>query len=146
MQEDLGHIIEEWFLEILEQDLRRNVSKKFWSLVNNEDQTNVTSSADRLSVAFDYLHEVNMGYLPCVQRLESMSQLERLRRPATLLKVTNLSDAIILLVKANILSAMPQSFQQSIDEFYSQAFRVFHHSTSEEDEPGRLYVYDTVGP
>ncbi|KAK3088868.1 hypothetical protein FSP39_024770 [Pinctada imbricata] len=133
-QEGLAHIIEEWFLEVLQQDLRRNVAEKFWSIVNSEDNDNDTDCTDRLIEAVDYLHKVNMSYLPCIQRLESMTQLQQYRRQATLHKVTTLSDSMILLVKANILSSVPQSFQKSVDQFYSEAFCVFHHSTSDEED------------
>ncbi|XP_033732322.1 anaphase-promoting complex subunit 2-like [Pecten maximus] len=137
IQNSLGHIIEEWFLENLQQYLRLQVASKFWSYF--EPSTNSDAAVDhteQLSQAVDYLHTVVSDYVPCFSRLESVSQLSQCRKPSLLIHAGSLSSTFILLIKAVVFNLIPRTFKDAVDLFYSEAFKVFHHSSSEEEQDG----------
>ena len=128
-KQDLGHIIEEWFLETLQEDLRLRVGPHFWNYFS-EEQT----KTDQLIEAVEYLHKVTTDYLPCIQRLESTTQIKRWRKSSTLFNTSSLTEAFILLMKSTLFSLFPKAFQEIVNKFYSDAFKVFHHTTSEMDQ------------
>ncbi|XP_061183897.1 anaphase-promoting complex subunit 2-like [Saccostrea echinata] len=130
-QNGLAYIIEEWFVECLQQHLRRNVAPKFWNFFDLE-QSEILP--EQLGKAVNYLHEITMGYLPCIDRLNSMSVIVENRKPSTVFNTNNLSEAYILLIKSIIFFVLPAKFCTAVEMFYSQAFKVFHHSTSEDEE------------
>lgn len=85
--------------------------------------------------AVQYLHTVVMEYLPCVRKLESVPSLKSFRKSDILLTSSNWTDVMILFIKAVIFNTIPSTFRKAVNDFYSDAFRVFHH-TSGEDEKG----------
>ncbi|XP_071154099.1 anaphase-promoting complex subunit 2-like isoform X1 [Mytilus edulis] len=128
-KQDLGHIIEEWFLDTLQEDLRQKVGPQFWNYFSIQP-----SETDQLLEAVEYLHKVTMDYLPCIQRLESTTQIKRWRKSSTLFNTSSLTEAFILLMKSTLFSIFPRTFQEIVNKFYSDAFKVFHHTTTEPDQ------------
>jgi len=128
-KQNLGHIIEEWFLETLQEDLRQKVGPHFWDFFTGEQSKPV-----QLMEAVEYLHKVTMDYLPCIQRLESTTQIKRWRKSSTLFNTSSLTEAFILLMKATLFSLFPKAFQEIVDKFYSDAFKVFHHTTTDTEQ------------
>lgn len=138
IQNGLGYMIEEWFVECLQQDLRRNVAPTFWKIFEVEDSELLPK---QLGKAVNYLHEITMGYMPCIDRLNSMAVILENRKSSTVFNKKNLSEAYILLIKSIIFFIMPAQFCKAVELFYSQAFKVFHHSTSEDEEEEGWCIY-----
>lgn len=134
-KQDLGHIIEEWFLDTLQEDLRQKVGPQFWNYFSIQP-----SETDQLLEAVEYLHKVTMDYLPCIQRLESTTQIKRWRKSSTLFNTSSLTEAFILLMKSTLFSIFPRTFQEIVNKFYSDAFKVFHHTTTEPDQGIHVHV------
>ena len=130
-QNGLGYMIEEWFVECLQQDLRRNVAPTFWKIFEVEPSEPLTK---QLGKAVNYLHEITMGYMPCINRLNSTAVILEHRKPSTIFNQNNLSEAYILLIKSIIFFILPTRFCSAVELFYSQAFKVFHHSTSDDED------------
>lgn len=80
IQNGLGYMIEEWFVECLQQDLRRNVAPTFWKIFEVEDSELLPK---QLGKAVNYLHEITMGYMPCIDRLNSMAVILENRKSST---------------------------------------------------------------
>ncbi|XP_041369273.1 anaphase-promoting complex subunit 2-like isoform X2 [Gigantopelta aegis] len=143
-QHGLGHIIEEWFLENIQQDLRHRVAPQFWSSFDDKklktDEEKLKSceknehlkSGDRLYEAVDYLHSVTMQTIPCIDRLEALRlQEESYGPPVSSKRILNI---IITYYKAIIFFTVPHCFLACVERFYSEAFRVFQHSSSEDPD------------
>ncbi|KAL5012414.1 hypothetical protein ScPMuIL_010965 [Solemya velum] len=130
-ENDLGHLVKEWFQECVQQDLRQRVAPEFWSHFDNIDGDNASK---HLASAVEFLHDVFSEYTPCMKKMEAVCP----QRATETLNAypTELSDLIIIYFKAIIFYAVPQNFLEIVDSFYSQAFKVFHHTstTDMEDE------------
>lgn len=132
-ENELGHLIKEWFKECVQQDLRQRVAPEFWSHFDNMDSENTSG---HLASAIEFLHDVFSEYTPCMKKMEAVC-------PQSLTDTLNafpsdLSDLIIIYFKAIIFYAVPQTFLAIVDSFYSQAFKVFHHtSTTDMDDEGQ---------
>lgn len=136
IQNDLGHIIEEWFIENLQQCLRLQVAPKFWSYFQppTDGGTVTGDCTEQLSKAVEYLHTFVSDYVPCINRLEGVSRLKQCRKPSLLIHSSSLIGTFILLIKAVIFNLIPKAFKEAVDVFYSEAFKVFHNSNSEEEQ------------
>lgn len=132
-QQGLGGIVEEWFLECMQIKLRQEVAPVFWNFFPKNSQTE-ESFESQLFLAVNYLHGVTSCYIPCIQRLESLINIHKWKRCTLIPDTIKLSDQMILLVKAVVFSLIPVHFQNVVDKFYSQAFKVFHHSSSDSDQ------------
>lgn len=134
-------MIEEWFVECLQQHLRRNVAKTFWKFFDVEECDILPK---QLGIAVNYLHDITMGYMPCLDRLNTISVILENRKRSTIFNTNNLSEAYILLIKSIIFFVLPAKFCTAVEMFYSQAFKVFHHSTSEDEEQGTFIYFFNI--
>ena len=88
-----------------------------------------------LQEAVEFLHQVSDGYRPCLQALESIPRdITRGYSLLSFCKVSKLSDVVITLFKAIVFSHVASRFRHSVEEFYSEAFRVFHHVNNDGEQ------------
>ena len=109
------------------------------SLINLSAESNgndsSVSSSHCLQEAVEFLHQVSEGYRPCLQALESIPrEINRNYSMLSFCGVTKLSDVVITLFKAIVFPFVTRKFTLSVEEFYSEAFRVFHHVNNDIDQ------------
>lgn len=128
-QSHLGHIIEEWFIERVQQDLRQNVAPVFWQAAKATADTDPILC---LSEAVGTLHKELSQYKACVERLESIRPLLG-QQPfgqhfgkSLPQNQRQLKKFLFMLYKAVIFHSIPKYFHTVINSFYSKAFKVFH--------------------
>ncbi|XP_078603825.1 anaphase-promoting complex subunit 2-like isoform X2 [Branchiostoma floridae x Branchiostoma japonicum] len=111
----VSFIIEEWFLESLQSDLRENIGPTFWNHFSAETNGPKQHGADGTLVsAFSELHTSLSSYLP------SVDVLERLRTEGS---KPSLKDKVLLIFKALLFYDIPLKFHGVVKEFYSCAFK-----------------------
>ncbi|KAI8481929.1 Anaphase-promoting complex subunit 2 [Branchiostoma belcheri] len=114
-QHGVAFIIEEWFLESMQSDLRENIGPKFWNHFSAESNGPKQHGADgTLVTAFRELHACLSSYLP------SVDVLERLRQEGA---KQSLRDKVLLIFKALLFYDIPLKFHGVVKEFYSCAFK-----------------------
>ncbi|CAH1272684.1 ANAPC2 [Branchiostoma lanceolatum] len=108
-------IIEEWFLDSLQADLRENIGPAFWNHFSSESNGPKQHGADgTLVTAFRELHASLSSYLPSVDVLERLRQEGAKQR---------LKDKVLLIFKALLFYDIPLKFHGVVKEFYSCAFK-----------------------
>ena len=71
----LINLLEDYFFEEVQCDLRQRVAPRFWQYFGVSVHTqadNSTCNAEQLFQAIDYLHKVAQEYQPCVQVVEKL--------------------------------------------------------------------------
>ena len=140
-ENNIAHIIEEWFFEILQHDLRQRVSPAFWSHFNNNTPDHHKHTAQPHSVctdnddvrimrfcqAFDELHEYLSAFFPSLNIVESL----RSYTGGDAVRTLPVKDQAQVVFKAVLFFCPPKHFHETVQEFYSQAFKVFHHTTED---------------
>ena len=110
----------------------------FWSYFSKEsvqiggEKTGQLKCCDSLCEAVDYLHGITMQTIPCIERLEALKLQEETYGHSTSSK--RILNTVITYYKAIIFFTVPHCFLACVERFYSEAFRVFQHSSSE--DPG----------
>ncbi|XP_053380784.1 anaphase-promoting complex subunit 2-like isoform X2 [Mercenaria mercenaria] len=145
----LGHnglinLLEDWFFEEVQRDLRQRVAPVFWNFFENasEDGTENEKLEQNIACllqAADYLHKISQEYQPCLQALESLPrEINRNYSMLAFCGVAKVTDVVRILFKAVVFNRASREFRQCVGQFYSQAFRVFHYLNheleQEEDE------------
>ena len=75
------------------------------------------------------------GYRPSLQALETIPrEINRNYSLLSFCRVTKLSDVVVTLFKAIVFSYVTNEFRRSVEEFYSEAFRVFHHVNNDTEQ------------
>ncbi|XP_076306794.1 anaphase promoting complex subunit morula [Tachypleus tridentatus] len=140
-QHGIAHIVEEWFFETLQQDLREIIVPRFWS---HFDFKTVDASGNPdtffgskyflvLLHAVKELHSSFQLYIPCVSQLQCLHedlQAEEDTLPTETRKFLQGSDLSLasrvhLVLKALLLAKLPQQFSNNLIDFYSRAFKAF---------------------
>ncbi|KAK6194717.1 hypothetical protein SNE40_000298 [Patella caerulea] len=128
---NLDYIVEEWFIETLQQDLRHRIGPLFWNFFKElENQTENSAYIQKFVESVNYLYEITREYRSCINLLESVSPLGETATSK------NISSLIITFYKAIIFYTYPETFLTSVGKYYSEAFRVFHHINTESHDSG----------
>ncbi|XP_071981367.1 anaphase-promoting complex subunit 2 [Engystomops pustulosus] len=119
---DLQSVLEEWFTEVLQMDLQRNIAPEFWNGINQQE--NAVEEQQCMVLLLDtfrllitrldpYLKSVdllgtwaNMGLLP-----GSDSQTFR--------------DKVFTMIKAILFFSTSKNFQSMIQQFYTRTFKIY---------------------
>ncbi|XP_067662241.1 anaphase-promoting complex subunit 2-like [Haliotis asinina] len=129
-QEGVDHIIEEWFLETLQQDLRHRVAPEFWRHFT-PSETESCNPCGQLYKAVTYLHGITSSYSASLQRLEVM---RRDKMEPNDQSPQRISTLVVTFYKAVIFFTVPKNFLTAVEKFYSEAFKVFHHTSADDEE------------
>ncbi|KAK3606129.1 hypothetical protein CHS0354_010758, partial [Potamilus streckersoni] len=134
-QHGIINIVEDWFFENVQRDIRQRVAPNFWNYYTSTACQNASEWSDNLLKAVLFLHQVSEEYKPSLQRLESIPREDHSQNSLqTFCGAKKLSDVLITLFKAIIFAQVPNEYQKGLDHFYSEAFKVFDDTNSDEQE------------
>ncbi|KAL3869262.1 hypothetical protein ACJMK2_041966 [Sinanodonta woodiana] len=141
VQNGIVNIIEDWFFENVQRDIRQRVAPNFWNYYTSTACQGASEWSDNLLKAVQFLHQVSEEYKPSLQRLESISSGTHPKNSLqTFCGVQKLSDVLITLFKAIIFAQVPNGYQEGLDHFYSEAFKVFNDTNSDNKGGGNEEV------
>ncbi|XP_053552124.1 anaphase-promoting complex subunit 2 [Bombina bombina] len=128
---DLHYVVEEWFTEVLQTDLQRNIAPEFWNGINQhenavEEQQCIVLLLDTFSLLMSrmepYLKSLDIlgrwadtGLLP-----SSDSQLLR--------------DQVFTMFKAILFFSTSKNFPEMIQQFYSRSFKIYMRQKKRADD------------
>jgi hypothetical protein len=141
----LINLLEDWFFEELQRDLRQRVSPAFWSFFENiakdgTENERIEQNIACLLQAADYLHKISQEYQPCLNALENLPrEINRNYSMLSFCGVAKVTDVVRILFKAVVFNKASREFRECVGLFYSQAFRVFHY-LNHELEQGRTFI------
>ncbi|XP_013419521.1 anaphase-promoting complex subunit 2-like [Lingula anatina] len=124
----MGEVIQEYFLEILKQDIRQNVSPRFWKSYDTST-TDVNTLYNSIGELYKYLST----YFPCFERLDLIcqhlgAQEERLLQPESVRQTAQ------RVFKAVIFFCPPKCFHEAVHKAYSQAVKIYNHRNQQNGE------------
>ncbi|KAL4219155.1 Anaphase-promoting complex subunit 2 [Mactra antiquata] len=128
----LLNLLEDWFFEEVQQDLRQRVSPAFWKFFEGlVPQDSVADKSEQnivcLLQATEYLHKISEEYKPCIQLLESLPrEINRNYSMLAFCGVNKISDVVRILFKSVVFTRASREFRDCVGQFYAQAFSVFH--------------------
>lgn len=130
----IDHVITEWFLETFKRDLYNTVAPNFW----NNFQSPIAADAiiTHVCKAFETLYAHLKSYNVSFERIGGIHSLQKCSKPL------DIKSEAQLLLKAVVFSSTTRSFQDAMLEFYSQSFKAFDSSTS--DNKGSKIVWSSV--
>ncbi|XP_022094921.1 anaphase-promoting complex subunit 2-like [Acanthaster planci] len=130
-EQGMANLLEEWFMETLQQTLQKEVIPQFWSHFSLHH-----SPPGKLSLTEDspLVTAINMLYTSMAPFMNSARTLSELavethltkRVNYTYVKCTELVERIQTVLKAILFDHTPKCFQGLVHDFYSQAFQAFH--------------------
>ena len=121
-------IIEPWFFEIVQQQLRSQVAPQFWS----KFETPVPSGdvISHIQAVFDDTYLKLSTYWTSVKQLESIQNIlhniNNAKEPTQ--NAEDLHQKLILLFKAILFPVFPKNtknFQDALQQFFFKAFKAF---------------------
>ncbi|CAH1786015.1 unnamed protein product, partial [Owenia fusiformis] len=124
----ISHIIAEWFLETIKKHLRQTIAPTFWS--NFEHDPSASQNCYQLAVAINALHQSLMDYESYIQKIMLIQQY---LSSHGIKMCSNVKERCHVLYRAIIFNSCPIYFQDIVNKFYTQAFKVFHRINQEED-------------
>lgn len=141
----LINLLEDWFFEELQRDLRQRVSPAFWSFFQNTSTDTIENEKLEHNIACllqaaDYLHKISQEYQPCLQALENLPrEINRNYSMLSFCGVAKVTDVVRILFKAVVFNKASREFRECVGQFYSQAFGVFHY-LNHDLEQGRNFI------
>lgn len=71
----LVNLLEDWFFEEIQRDLRQRVAYQFWQYFQSlgcdlSTENDTEKNVDCFLQAIDYLHKIAQDYQPCIQAIE----------------------------------------------------------------------------
>ncbi|WAR31452.1 ANC2-like protein [Mya arenaria] len=133
-QNGLMDLLEDWFFEALQEDLRERVAPKFLGFFEKKPQLEDKDAEDK---AVEYLHGVTQDYKPALHILEGLPrETNRNYSMLAFCGVSTVADVLRILLRAVVFTQATPVFRQCVDHFYSQTFRVFrqHNKPAQEEE------------
>lgn len=130
-------MLEDWFFEEVQRDLRQRVSPAFWNFFENTTSAVAENDKTEQSIACllqaaDYLHRISQEYQPCLDALEKLPrEINRNYSMLAFCGVSKVADVMRILFKAVVFNRASSEFRECVGQFYSQAFRVFHYLNHE---------------
>nr|XP_023398427.1 anaphase-promoting complex subunit 2 isoform X3 [Loxodonta africana] len=121
----LHSILEEWFVEVLQNDLQANISPEFWNAISQRE-----NSADEpqclllLLDAFGLLENRLDPYLRSLELLEKWSRLGLLMGTGA----QGLREKVHTMLRGVLFFSTPRTFQEMIQRLYGRFLRVYMQS------------------
>lgn len=121
----LHSVLEEWFIEVLQNDLQANISLEFWNAVSQRE-----SCADEpqclllLLDAFGLLESRLDPYLRSLELLEKWTRLGLLMGTGA----QGLRDKVHTTLRGVLFFSTPRTFQEMVQRLYGRFLRVYMQS------------------
>ncbi|XP_060697247.1 anaphase-promoting complex subunit 2 isoform X1 [Hemiscyllium ocellatum] len=123
-QHGLQSVAMEWFMEVLQVDLQKNIAAEFWDfLTQRENMVTEQQRSKLLYDAFCMLDQRLAPYLCSLKYLETWIEAGLI----TSVGPGTLRDKVYTMVKAVLFFSTVQPFQEIIHEFYTRAFSIYVH-------------------
>ncbi|XP_072014527.1 anaphase-promoting complex subunit 2-like [Amphiura filiformis] len=126
-QRGMGHLTQEWFMQELRRELQRDIVPQFW----RHFQPTITTQSKDINIAA-FTHAVNQLHSGLALKMKSAETLESLSEHCSQQNIKTkgscITERVKTLIKAILFSRVPKSFHEHVKEFYSQAFKAYHHS------------------
>eukprot|EP00079_Xenopus_tropicalis_P017498 XP_004917614.1 PREDICTED: anaphase-promoting complex subunit 2 [Xenopus tropicalis] len=119
---DLHSMVEEWFTEVLQMDLQRNIAPEFWNGINqHENAVEEEHCAVLLLDAFRLLVSRLEPYLRSLDILAKWIDTGLLGSSDSQM----LRDKVYTMFKAILFFSTSSHFQDMIQQFYSRTFKIY---------------------
>ncbi|KAM9207655.1 anaphase-promoting complex subunit 2 isoform 1-T1 [Dugong dugon] len=121
----LHSVLEEWFVEVLQNDLQANISPEFWNAISQRE-----NSADEpqclllLLDAFGLLENRLDPYLHSLELLEKWTRLGLLMGTGA----QGLREKVHTMLRGVLFFSTPRTFQEMIQRVYGRFLRVYMQS------------------
>ncbi|KAM4664309.1 anaphase-promoting complex subunit 2 [Discoglossus pictus] len=138
-QYDLHSVVEEWFTEVLQTDLQRNIAPEFWNGINQPENT--VDEQQCILLLLDTFTLLMSRLDPYLKSLDILGRwTDRGLLPGSDSQV--LRDQVYTMFKAILFFSTSKNFQEMVQHFYSRTFKIYmrqkkreggHESASECD-------------
>lgn len=131
-QHQLTHIIEDWFIEYVQSEMRDVIAPKFWSYFA-EEKDSLSVQLNNFVLAVDYLYSALDKHNDSIEKIESITNRypPSNYRTGTLFK-KSLKETATTLCKALLFSSKDRKIFKVTESFYLKAFKVYQHTSSDE--------------
>lgn len=123
MEHGMACLLDEWFLETLQQTLQNHFIPQFWSHFSSNYTLVCTSQQTMDNPLVFAVCELFLSMEPFMR---STKILQDLKDQARAHPQVQMETRVHTLLKAMLFSKTPKSFQSIVHDFYSQAFKAFH--------------------
>ncbi|XP_073456018.1 anaphase-promoting complex subunit 2 [Aquarana catesbeiana] len=118
----LHTVVEEWFIEVLQMDLQRNIAPEFWNGINQqenavEEQECVLLLLDTFRLLLSRLEP----YLKSLEILGRWADMGFLHGSDSQI----LRDKVFTMFKAILFFSTSKTFQNMVQQFYSRTFKIY---------------------
>lgn len=127
----LHAVVEEWFTEVLQMDLQRNIAPEFWNGINQqenavEEQECVLLLLDTFRLLLSRLEP----YLKSLDILGRWADMGFLHGSDSQV----LRDKVFTMFKAILFFSTSKTFQSMVQRFYSRTFKIYMRQKKRGDE------------
>ncbi|XP_040298045.1 anaphase-promoting complex subunit 2 [Bufo bufo] len=119
---ELQSVLEEWFIEVLQMDLQRNIAPEFWNGMNQQE--NAVEEQQCTALLLDTFRLLLTRLDPY---LKSLDLLGRWADVALLPGSDSqmLRDKVFTMIKAILFFSTSKTFQSMIQQFYTRTFKIY---------------------
>ncbi|XP_063792234.1 anaphase-promoting complex subunit 2 [Pseudophryne corroboree] len=119
---DLHSVLEEWFTEVLQMDLQRNIAPEFWNGINQQE-----NAVEEQQCILLLLETFRLLVSRLDPYLNSLELLGRWADMGLLLGSDSqvLQDKVFTMFKAILFFSTSKTFQNMIQQFYSRTFKIY---------------------
>ncbi|XP_069603848.1 anaphase-promoting complex subunit 2 isoform X1 [Ranitomeya imitator] len=122
LEYDLHSVLEEWFTEVLQMDLQRNIAPEFWNGMNQQENSVEEQQCTALLLdTFRLLITRLDPYLKSLDILGKWADMALLPGSDS----QTLREKVFTMIKAILFFSTSKSFQSMIQQFYSRTFKIF---------------------
>lgn len=118
----LHSVVEEWFTEVLQMDLQRNIAPEFWNGINQQENT--VGEQECMLLLLDTFRLLLSRLEPY---LKSLDILGRWADMGLLLGSDSqtLREKVFTMFKAILFFSPSKSFQNMVQQFYGRTFKIY---------------------
>ncbi|XP_075041569.1 anaphase-promoting complex subunit 2 [Mixophyes fleayi] len=119
---NLHSVLEEWFTEVLQMDLQRNIAPEFWNGINQQENAVEEQQCILLLLeTFSLLMSRLDPYLKSLDLLGRWADMGLLPGSDS----QTLQDKVFTMFKAILFFSTSKTFQNMIQQFYSRTFKIY---------------------
>ncbi|KAM3911969.1 anaphase-promoting complex subunit 2 [Leptodactylus fuscus] len=119
---DLQPVLEEWFTEVLQMDLQRNITPEFWNGINQQE--NAVEEQQCTILLLDTFRLLMTRLDPYLKSLDIMGRwADMALLPGS--DSQTLREKVFTMIKAILFFSTSKSFQSMIQQFYTRTFKIY---------------------
>ncbi|KAM9326792.1 anaphase-promoting complex subunit 2 [Gastrophryne carolinensis] len=129
----LRSVVEEWFTEVLQMDLQRNIAPEFWNGMNQQENT--VGEQECMLLLLDTFRLLLSRLEPY---LKSLEVLGRWADMGLLLGSDSqtLREKVFTMFKAILFFSPSKTFQDMVQQFYGRTFKIYMGQKKRGDDSG----------